>query len=175
MAEMSYLAHPQLDHQEIKYKWHVGYHDGPLSGICEYRGQRYWFTMCDAFTDTYSEVGIKWYNAKTRYLITTEDELDNGLNNNPQLETEWYEYWSLLGLNSWRRRYIVQELSPEQLQDEEYWHALFRQYVGNHTDYEENVPRRLQPQSERQKFYSLEKERKKQDYSQNKIIGWYER
>src|ERR1017187_10939146 len=39
-----------------------------------------------------------------------------------------------------QRRFLVFELSPEQLVEEEYWHELFRQKVGTHCDFEEPHP-----------------------------------
>jgi hypothetical protein len=141
---MSYLEYPQIPRDQIKLKWHCDYHDGPLSGICEYQKKRYWFALCDEFRN---------------YPELTEECLANSK------DEDWY------------RRYTLHELSSEELQDEEHWHQLFQEHVGHHTDYDENEKcdyRAVKPQSEWNKYYSLEKERKRPDYSKNKIIGWYQ-
>src|SRR5215207_5227193 len=44
-------------------------------------------------------------------------------------------------LQDYYRRFLIIELSDRQLEEEEYWHSLFREKVGTHTDYEpQEVP-----------------------------------
>lgn len=38
---------PIVDSKEVVYLWHYGYYDGPLSGICEWKNNRYWFVCVD--------------------------------------------------------------------------------------------------------------------------------
>lgn len=32
-----------IKRKDVKYLWHCGYYDGPLSGVCLYKGERCWF------------------------------------------------------------------------------------------------------------------------------------
>ena len=75
------------------------------------------------------------------------------------------------------RRFLIIELSPEQLGEEEHWHDLFRQKVGTHTDYDESGTRQfamLRPQEMWQEFYGAYSNRRPQDFSVNRLIGWFE-
>ena len=78
---------------------------------------------------------------------------------------------------TWSRRYLVYELSKEEFNEEMQWHNLFREHVGTHTDYDEHgrTNHAVRPQSEHHKYYEKAKERTPRDYTQNKIIGWFER
>jgi hypothetical protein len=71
------------------------------------------------------------------------------------------------------RRFLVLDLSTQQLAEEERWHDLFRAKVGTHCDFEEAHPevkaRELHPE-----FYEAYKKRVKPDYSNNPVIGWFE-
>lgn len=77
----------------------------------------------------------------------------------------------------WYRRFAVIRLTPEQIADEQYWHDLFRQHVGLHTDYGVDERRNhgaVLPQTGWNQFYDRYKERPKQDYSTNPVLGWFE-
>lgn len=55
----------------VKKLWHHGYWDGPISGVCEYNGQKCWFEQIDEFHDKYSDYddddfSAPWYR---RYLV----------------------------------------------------------------------------------------------------------
>jgi hypothetical protein len=76
-------------------------------------------------------------------------------------------------LEGWYRRFAVLRLSKEQLVEEQYWHELFRQKVGTHTDYGESVGA-LQPQDQWEGFYAAYRQRKPQDFSRNEVLGWFE-
>ena len=75
------------------------------------------------------------------------------------------------------RRFLIIELSEAQLKEEEYWHALFQEKVGTHTDY---VPQgkshaeQLKPRELWHEFYEAYQKRQQLDLSQNHIVGWYE-
>jgi hypothetical protein len=73
--------------------------------------------------------------------------------------------------------YLVVQLSRQQLEEEEYWHDLFRQKVGNHTDYGEYGNRTLnaqKPPNTHSEFYDAYNKRTKLDLSTNTVIGWFE-
>jgi len=79
--------------------------------------------------------------------------------------------------NDYFVRYLVIELSKEQIKEEEYWHELFRQKVGTHTDYDENGHRAigaLKPGDMWSEFYEAYKTRTPRDLSNNQIAGWFE-
>lgn len=88
-------AIPALSRSEVQLLYHWGYYDGPLSGVCRWRGERYWFTCVD--------MGDDEREARTFHMFEfTEEE--------------------------WAR------------EDER--HALFRECVGTHTDYDQETGRR---------------------------------
>lgn len=90
------------------------------------------------------------------YAMIVENENDNG---------------------SWYRRFAVIRLTAEQLADEQYWHDLFRQHVGTHTDYGDDERRTLGavlPKTGWHNFYDKYDERPKRDYSTMPILGWFE-
>lgn len=39
----TYLSLPRIPNSEVVILWHVDYHDGPLTGVAEWNGNRYWF------------------------------------------------------------------------------------------------------------------------------------
>lgn len=78
---------------------------------------------------------------------------------------------------SWYRRFAVIHLTPDQLADEQYWHDLFRQHVGTHTDYGVDERRTLGavlPKAGWHQFYNKYNERIKTDYSTRPVLGWFE-
>lgn len=38
---------PQVPSSSVRLLWHSDYYDGPLSGMCRYRGEDLWFRMFD--------------------------------------------------------------------------------------------------------------------------------
>src|SRR6266704_872833 len=61
------------------------------------------------------------------------------------LRYEGTKYWFELCSESddpqfadYYRRFLIIQLSDEQMEEEEYWHELFREKVGHHTDFDEN-------------------------------------
>jgi hypothetical protein len=71
------------------------------------------------------------------------------------------------------RRYLVLELRKDQLDEEEYWQALFRRKVGTHADYAEQ-PGLVLPPDAWHEFYEAYRKRAKPDYSANPAAGWFE-
>lgn len=74
------------------------------------------------------------------------------------------------------RIFKLVRITSEQLKEEEYWHNLFREHVGTHTDYDENERRDgkgVKSQDNWHKFYDKQKDRKKRDFSKNEIVGYF--
>ena len=120
-----------IKRKDVKYLWHCGYWDGPLSGVCLHDGEKCWFDM------------VKEYN--------------NG-----------------------SRTFKVVRLTPEQLKEEEYWHALFEEKVSTASSYDENERRHLssdhshlRPYEHHHEFYDEQKNRKDRDFSNNEVIGYF--
>jgi hypothetical protein len=75
------------------------------------------------------------------------------------------------------RRFLILELSGEQMREQEYWHELFRQKVGTHTDYDETGRHELgalRPGEMWREFYDAYEQRQPLDLSNNLIVGWFE-
>lgn len=93
-------------------------------------------------------------------------------------ERLWFQMIDESGENeaAWYRRFLLVRLSEQQLHDEEWWHELFRQHVGTHTDYNraDGDPGTVHPQSQHAKFYAPYSKRVPLDLSQNEVIGWFE-
>ena len=39
--------YPQLSADEVVFQWHMDFWDGPLTGMCLYQGQEYWYHCFD--------------------------------------------------------------------------------------------------------------------------------
>ena len=94
-------------------------------------------------------------------------------------EVRWAEQsGTVFGDYSAPRRFLVVELTAEQLADEEYWQGEFRRYVGGYGDFDEEgrpVGRRgLQPEERHHLFYEPYERRAPLDLSENTVIGWFE-
>jgi hypothetical protein len=98
----------KISEDDIQILWVGNWYDGPLDGMCLYKGEKHWFTCKD----------------------------------------EWGEdFW---------RRFNVVKLTPEQIAEEEKWHSLFVEKVGDSFAYENGkcVPfRKLKPESQWHEFY----------------------
>jgi hypothetical protein len=80
-------------------------------------------------------------------------------------------------LRDYYRRFLIVELSDEQLREKEYWHNLFREKVGTHTDFEvqgKTLEEKLKPKETWDEFYRPYQQRKEVDLSDNLVIGWFE-
>lgn len=77
---------------------------------------------------------------------------------------------------AWYRRFALVRLSEQQLREEEWWHEMFRQHVGTHTDYQraDGDPGTVRPRDQHAKFYDPYSKRVPPDLSANEVIGWFE-
>jgi len=74
-------------------------------------------------------------------------------------------------------RYAIVEIMPEQLKVEEYWHNLFRDKVGHHTDFDEHGKRVgvVKPKATHNEFYeSYKQSGYKHDFFSNSVLGWFD-
>jgi hypothetical protein len=84
----------------------------------------------------------------------------------------WYEYCREA---NHVRRYLVFELSDAEIAEEEHWQALFVEHVGDHwTARDDAAGGTVKPVEEHAKFYEPYSKRKPQDYSGNRVLGWFE-
>lgn len=88
----------------------------------------------------------------------------------------WYKAIHEQYINSDDRHivYVILELSPVDIEEEETWHTLFEAYVGTHTNYNEKnqyIPGKLQPRDGWKVFYEQYKNKPPRNYLKtNKII-----
>jgi hypothetical protein len=84
----------------------------------------------------------------------------------------WFEY---CGERDDVRRYLVFELSDAEMAEEEHWHALFLEHVGDHWEVvDDKRGGTVKPVHEHAKFYEPYGQRKPPDYSGNPVLGWFE-
>jgi hypothetical protein len=73
------------------------------------------------------------------------------------------------------RRFVVRDLAEEQIAEEERWHALFVEHVGDHwTVHGDGRRGTVKPPEEHAKFYEPYSKRSPPDYSTRPILGWFE-
>jgi hypothetical protein len=75
------------------------------------------------------------------------------------------------------RLFAVLRLTPDPLAEEERWHALFREKVGTHTDYDASGVRhvgQLRPQKEGWDFYAAWAARTPMNPDDNEVLGWFD-
>jgi hypothetical protein len=73
------------------------------------------------------------------------------------------------------RHYLVRDLTEPQIAEEEQWHALFVEHVGDHwTAHEDGYRGTVKPNEEHAKFYEPYSKRKPPEYSTPPILGWFE-
>jgi hypothetical protein len=65
------------------------------------------------------------------------------------------------------RRFLVIELSAEQLAEEQYWDALFMEKIGTHLT-------GLKPKELWNESFEPSSKRKPRDFSSNEVVGWFE-
>lgn len=112
----------------IRLLWHLGYWDGPLTGIAIHEGREHFFEA---------------------------ENPDEPLSD---------------------RRFLLFPLSDEEIVEERYWHSLFQEHVGAHTDYGEDGRRTagaVRPRSEWDRFYEPAKERKPRNYREREPVGFF--
>ena len=68
-------------------------------------------------------------------------------------------------------RYVLVELTAEQVRENAHWHGLFCKYVGTLYDFT-GRERVRHPQAQWSKFYEASARRVVPDYSSNQVIGW---
>ncbi len=115
--------------------------------------------------------GICEYNGKKYFFSQCDDWFYDEFGNNKNQFDDGVR-------PSWRRRYVLIELTPEQLNEEMQTHKLFQQFVGVHTDYDAAGKRTVgetRPDTEWHKFYDVHENKPPKDYTKNKIIGWFEK
>lgn len=95
----------------IKLLWHSGYWDGPISGVCEIDGKKFWF---DQINGEQGEIWIKHIDES--FDPADEDSFSYDIT----------------------RIYRVYRLPDDVMNNVELNHDLFRKYVGHHTDYVDN-------------------------------------
>lgn len=79
--------------------------------------------------------------------------------------------------DEWYRRFAIVRLTDEQLREECYWHDLFREKVGTHTDYDADGKRsagELRPKEKSHEFYNAYKGVQPWDLSDSAVLGWFE-
>lgn len=83
-----------------------------------------------------------------------------------------------------RRTFNLYRLTPEQMERELAWHALFKENVGDHTEYGPDGRRRregttLKPQEQWAKFYDnyppYKTREPRHDLSKAELVGWFGR
>lgn len=138
--------------------WHHSYWDGPISGVMLWNGEQCWFEQDGddivtkiPFTD----------EERNSWTIACAKE------NYPVDEDDMFEYESY-------RIYNVYKLSPDVMEAIEYNHNLFREYVGTHTDYDENGNRNhygVKSSKTHDLFYKNRSEHKVYELNKQEIIG----
>jgi hypothetical protein len=89
----------------------------------------------------------------------------------------WFQMFNENAETDDHRQFAIIELLESQLDEEEYWHELFKEKVGTHTDYDEYSKRpvgALKPREMWPEFYEIHKNRKPRDFSKNLVVGWFE-
>lgn len=139
--------------------WHHDYWDGPISGVILWDNEMCWF----------SQKGDDIYIKKE---ISEEEKLEliemSKKDNISLDDSDFYDY------EHWRE-YDVYKVPDEIMNDIVFNHELFKKYVGDHTDYDENGLRpigKLRPRELHSKFYERKEEKNvKLDLVNWRIIG----
>ena len=134
----------------IKLLWNSGYWDGATSGMCEVKGEKYWFDMVPSVKgEVLGEMELELFSKDFN-----EEDFDRV------------------------RFYYVYKLPDEIIVNLVQQHELFKQYVGCHTDYDDNNIRsigNLKPEEERKKFYdNKESIDIKPHLIRENRIGWFD-
>jgi hypothetical protein len=99
---------------------------------------------------------------------------------------QWYQMYNreewLSGGDEVKPIYLLIDLSDEQLREEEYWHDRFVREVWNGWDYDEDEvalwhrPEKVKHgTSSAEEFGTVYEARSPQNFSENMVIGWFER
>ena len=79
---------------------------------------------------------------------------------------------------TWWRKFALIRLTQEQWTNEHYWHDLFREHVGHHTDMAPDWKRDGKvhyPTSRHVGFYEPARKMVARDLSGNEVLGWFSR
>lgn len=158
--------------------YHMNYWDGPLSGVMLWQGERVYFNCIKEFT-----IITPW----TKEEIKDWEESCKENNRNP-VDYGDYEDYNII------RVYAAYRLDNEVMESIDFNHNRFRNYVGTHTDYDENgnrgmgarIPVRdnhpedlgsLKPYSMHGEFYNKPELLKKYklELKEENIVGYFER
>lgn len=101
----------------IRLLWHSDYYDGPLSGMCQWQGEQYWFEMADEEDD----FSVRYY-----HLIKLTP---------PQ--REWQECWhqqfqKYVGTVS---DYDVPKVRASLLQPQDQWDKFYKPYMEDKAEH----------------------------------------
>lgn len=119
---------------------------------------------------------VKWHDLRILWHCGYWDGPRSGLLSYKDIKY-WFQVFDEPDDATIFRRFLIIELSTEQVREEEQWHDLFRQKVGTHTDYDESGKRHigvLQPREIWHEFYDAYKNRLVQDFSDNQVVSWFE-
>lgn len=119
---------------------------------------------------------VNWNDLKLLWHVAYWDGPRSGLLSYKGIKY-WFQVFDEPDDASIFRRFLIIQLSVEQLLEEEQWHDLFRQKVGTHTDYDEDGKKHIgtpQPENTWHEFYDAYKSRLIQDFSNNLVVGWFE-
>jgi hypothetical protein len=75
--------------------------------------------------------------------------------------------------NQKQRIFAIVTLKQSQIDEETYWNNLFKQYVGNHNNFDSNEELKQQPQSMHHLFYDKYRRRDTPNYDSNIVKGWF--
>ena len=147
---------------QTRFLFHIGYHDGPLTGIMLFNGEKVYFSHEDDVYEkiTFTEEEIQEIKEKYKELGLGEPEDD---------DIDDYNF---------HRYFKIYRLPEEILNDIEYEHSLFEKYVGTHTNYYYGNTCELKTtrtQDEWKKFYDrTDKKNTNIDVSKLECIGEFE-
>ncbi len=125
----------KIPREEVKLLYHLGYWDGPYSGVCSWNNKRYFFDCMKEETFTLDlEPGDEkyvdpegpipkdreWILKYHKTLADVEDLNESG---------HCFRYMALF------------ELTEEEWEVEDKKHAAWRRYIGRHSDYDETGKR----------------------------------
>jgi hypothetical protein len=106
--------------------------------------------------------GMLSYQSQKYWFMRCADALPYVVDSEGEVDDCWYD------------RYLIVVIGQQDIETEEWWHALFRKYVGHHTDYQDG--RRdhdtVHPKDGWHAFYNAYEHREPRDYAARKVIGW---
>lgn len=163
--------------KQTRLLYHLGYWDGPLSGVMLWQGEKVYFNCVNEFTEI-----IPWSQEEINEWV----EYCKANNKEENIDTDYEDYDMI-------RQYAAYRLDKETMDAIDFNHERFRTYVGTHTDYDEDGNRGrgatipvsgepkdlgdLKPYNLHGEFYNKPNELKKTDLrlSEREIVGYFER